>query len=36
VSLTPFWNGVGVADSIGSISFGQLGVSMTVHRSKVN
>jgi SH3 domain-containing protein len=36
VSVTPFWNGVGIADSSGSISFGQLGLGVTVHRSKVN
>jgi hypothetical protein len=36
ISLTPFWNGVGIADSSGSISFGQLGLGVTVHRSKVN
>jgi hypothetical protein len=37
ISLTPFWNGVGIADSGGSISFGQLGLGVTVHhRRKVD
>jgi hypothetical protein len=36
VSLTPFWNGIGIADSTSSISFGQLGLGVTVHRRKVD
>lgn len=36
VSLTPFWNGVGIADRSGTVNFGQLGLGVTVHRSRVN
>lgn len=31
VSLTPFWNGVGLSFSDGDANFGQLGLSITVH-----
>jgi hypothetical protein len=36
VSLTPFWNGIGIADSNGGVNFGQLGLGVTVHRRKIN
>jgi Outer membrane protein beta-barrel domain len=31
VSLTPFWNGVGINYSGGDANFGQLGVGVTIH-----
>ena len=31
VSLTPFWNGIGVSTSSATASFGQLGLGITVH-----
>jgi hypothetical protein len=31
VSLTPFWNGAGIAFSDGDANFGQLGVGFTIH-----
>jgi hypothetical protein len=31
VSLTPFWNGAGIAFSDGDANFGQLGVGLTIH-----
>jgi hypothetical protein len=31
VSLTPFWNGAGIAFSGGDANFGQLGVGFTIH-----
>lgn len=31
LSLTPFWNGVGLSFSDGDANFGQLGLGITVH-----
>jgi hypothetical protein len=31
VSLSPFWNGVGINHSQGDANFGQLGIGVTVH-----
>ena len=31
VSLTPFWNGIGIATSTSDANFGQLGVGLTIH-----
>jgi hypothetical protein len=31
VSLTPFWNGIGMSNSGGTANFGQIGVGLTVH-----
>lgn len=30
-SLTPFWNGIGIADDYGDVNFGQIGLSFTIH-----
>jgi hypothetical protein len=31
VSLTPFWNGVGLANADGDANFGQIGIGLTIH-----
>ncbi len=36
LSLTPFWNGIGVANTNGSVSVGQLGLGVTVHHRRIN
>jgi hypothetical protein len=31
LSLTPFWNGIGVSTSNANVGFGQLGIGVTIH-----
>jgi hypothetical protein len=31
MSLTPYWNGVGISNSDGDMNFGQIGLGLTIH-----
>jgi hypothetical protein len=31
VSLTPFWNGIGIKVTDGDANFGQIGIGLTIH-----